>query len=280
MRFTIRHETLYRYSSPVTFSPHITRLRPRDDGTQRTLGFSLDIDPAPGVSSPSLDVDGNIIDHHSFFCAADHLRIVSSLEVETLRTNAFDYLPDPGFDTLPVRYANAHQAALAAYLARADNDGGVLAFAQSVAAESNGTPVGFLDTLNRAISQRIRHHHRERGAAQSAATTLARRAGACRDLTVLYMEACRSLGFAARFVSGYRRGDLTRRARHLHAWPEVFVAGGGWRGWDPIEGVAVADAHVALAASATQAGTMPVSGSYFGTGISSALDYRIQIDAA
>src|SRR5688572_23697622 len=158
MRFTIRHETLYRYSSPVTFSPHITRLRPRDDGTQRTLGFSLDIDPAPGVSSPSLDVDGNIIDHHSFFCAADHLRIVSSLEVETLRTNAFDYLPDPGFDTLPVRYANAHQAALAAYLTRADNDGGVLAFAQSVAAESNGTPVGFLDTLNRAISQRIRHH--------------------------------------------------------------------------------------------------------------------------
>ena len=278
MRFTIRHETLYRYTSPVTFSPHITRLRPRSDGTQRTLGFSLEIDPVPVVSAPSFDVHGNMIDHHSFVCAADHLRIVSSFEVETLRP--FDYRPDPGFDTLPVRYPDAQRQALAAYLTCTDDDPGVLAFAQSIAAESNGTLIGFLHTLNRAISHRIRHHHRERGAAQSAGTTLARRGGACRDLTVLFMEACRSLGLAARFVSGYRRGDLARRARHLHAWPEVFIPGGGWRGWDPIEGVAVADAHVALAAAATQAGTMPVSGSYFGAGIRSMLEYRIQIDAA
>ena len=279
MRFTIRHETLYRYTAPGTFSPHITRLRPRNDGSQRTIAFSLEIDPAPSVSSPSLDVDGNVIDHHSFFSGADHLQIVATAEVETLRANAFDYLPDAGFDALPAHYIDGQPSALAAYLLPAEKDAGVLDFAQSVAAESNGTPIGFLDTLNRAISQRIHNQHRERGSAQSAAVTLARRAGACRDLTVLYMEACRSLGFAARFVSGYRRGDLTRGARHLHAWPEVFIPGGGWRGWDPVEGIAIADTHVALAASAAQAGTMPVSGSYYGAGIRSTLSYRIQIDA-
>ena len=280
MRFKIRHETLYRYTAPVTFSPHVTRLRPRTDGSQRTVSFALEIDPAPSTSSPALDVDGNIIDHHSFLGAADRLRIVSTAEVETLRANAFDYLPAAGFDTLPVRYLDGQPTALAAYLTRANADDSVLVFAQTVAADSNGTPVGFLDALNRAIARRIRTRYREHGAAQTAAVTLAGGVGACRDSTVLYMEACRSLGFAARFVSGYRRGDLTRKVRDLHSWPEVFVPGGGWRGWDPVEGVAIADTHVALAAAATQAGTMPVSGSYFGAGVGSTLEYTVDIQVA
>ncbi len=279
MHFTIRHETLYRYSAPVTFSPHTTRLRPRDDGTQRTISFSLDIDPVPSVTSPSLDADGNIIDHHSFFESADHLRIVSKMEVETLRANAFDYIPDAGFTALPVSYMHGDSSALASYLEHEENNRTVRAFADSVAAQTNGNPVAFLDALNRVISQRIRNQIRRHGAAQSAAVTLERGAGACRDLTVLYMEACRSLGIAARFVSGYRRGDLRRTDRHLHAWAEVFIPGGGWRGWDPVEGVAVADTHVALAASATQSGTMPVSGSYYGVGITTTLSYKIEISA-
>lgn len=279
MRFTIAHETLYRYSAPVSFAPHITRLRPRDDGTQKTIAFALDIQPAPSHTNQSLDADGNVIDQHWFLTCANRLRIVSRMEVETLRSNAFDFLPDGEFDGLPVQYADQHAAALSPYLAPARKVASVVAFAESIAAESNGTPVGFLDTLNRAISRRIPNQLRHRGGAQTAAVTLVRRMGACRDLTVLYMEAARSLGFAARFVSGYRRGDLRRRDRHLHAWAEVFIPGGGWRGWDPVEGIAIADTHVALAASASQAGTMPVEGSYYGVGVTTTLSYKIEIDA-
>jgi hypothetical protein len=57
----------------------------------------------------------------------------------------------------------------------------------------------------------------------------------------------------------------------------VFIPGGGWRGWDPVEGLAVADTHVALAAAATQTDTMPVEGTFYGTGAASKLFYRLQI---
>ncbi len=276
MRFTIRHETLYCYSAQVSFAPHVTRLRPRDDGTQRTVAFALEIEPVPSHTAQALDADGNIIDHHWFLATADRLRIASTIEVETLRSNAFDYIPDVSFDTLPVRYVDGQARALAPYLTRAELDGNVLAFAEAIAADTGSRPVAFLDGLNRAISQRIRNQIRYHGRAQPAAVTLTSGTGACRDLTVLYMEAARALGFAARFVSGYRRGNLGMR-RHLHAWAEVYIPGGGWRGWDPVEGVAIADTHVALAASAVQAGTMPVEGSYYGAGVTTTLSYKIEI---
>jgi transglutaminase-like putative cysteine protease len=85
--------------------------------------------------------------------------------------------------------------------------------------------------------------------------------GSCRDFTVLFMEACRAVGLAARFVSGYEEGDSTVLERDLHAWAEVYIPGGGWRGFDPTHGLAVADRHVALVASAFPQFTAPVTGS-------------------
>jgi transglutaminase-like putative cysteine protease len=133
--------------------------------------------------------------------------------------------------------------------------------------------------LNRALHEGFRAHVRDGGHAQTPAETLARRAGACRDLAVLFMAVCRAWGLAARFASGYRRGDLARPDRHLHAWPEVWCPGGGWRGWDPVEGVAVADRHVALAAGVRQIDTMPVEGSFAGAGVTSTLHYVVEIHA-
>jgi len=56
------------------------------------------------------------------------------------------------------------------------------------------------------------------------------------------MEACRALGLAARFVSGYQEGDPNQEERD--AWAEVYLPGAGWRGYDPTNGIAVADRHV------------------------------------
>ncbi len=53
--------------------------------------------------------------------------------------------------------------------------------------------------------------------------------------------------------------------RHLHAWAEIYLPGGGWRGYDPTQGLAVADQHIPLAASPTPSGTAPVSGGWRGS---------------
>jgi hypothetical protein len=61
---------------------------------------------------------------------------------------------------------------------------------------------------------------------------------------MLYVEACRSQGLAARFVSGYSMHHPPEVSEHeLHAWAEVYLSGGGWRGYDPSLGLAVADGH-------------------------------------
>jgi transglutaminase-like putative cysteine protease len=74
------------------------------------------------------------------------------------------------------------------------------------------------------------------------------------------MEACRAVGLATRFVSGYQEGDLSTDDWELHAWAEVYLPGGGWRGYDPTHGLVVSDRHIALVASANSLYTAPVVG--------------------
>ena len=105
--------------------------------------------------------------------------------------------------------------------------------------------------------------------------------GACRDVTVLFLESARALGLPGRFVSGYQaRPAVEDGRRHLHAWAEVFLPGSGWRGWDVTHGTRVTDGHVALSAAPTQAGTMPIEGgfSFVGRGVASTLGYSVVID--
>jgi len=91
------------------------------------------------------------------------------------------------------------------------------------------------------------------------------------------MAVCRSVGLAARFVSGYQEGDPDMEERHLHAWPEVYVPGGGWRGYDPTHGLNVADRHIALAASHWAKGTLPVKGNFRKTGAAARMSYHISL---
>jgi transglutaminase-like putative cysteine protease len=63
---------------------------------------------------------------------------------------------------------------------------------------------------------------------------------------VLFVEACRSQGLPARFVSGYWRGIHSQDRREMHAWAEVYLPGAGWRGYDPVPGLAVTDTHVGV----------------------------------
>jgi transglutaminase-like putative cysteine protease len=279
MRFRVHHQTRYRYAAPVALGAHVMRLRPREDAVQRLVRCTLEIDPQPTRTSGASDAEGNVVTHAWFAGRTDALTVTSAFEVETLREDPFDYLPDASFETVPVRYPVELARVLQPCL-EPEHSASVRDFAGEVRAEAGDAPVAFLDALNHTIHSRTRLAVRDDGRpAQSAVETLARGRGACRDVTVLFMEAARTMGLAARFVSGYRRGDVTRPDRHLHAWAEVFIPGGGWRGWDPVEGVAVADRHVALAASAQQIHTMPITGVYFGWGVGATLEYTIRIEA-
>ncbi len=272
MRFSVYHETHYRYSSPVTLAAHVLRLTPRADAAVLRM-HQLTIDPAPTLRRDLVDRHGNTLTRLEFASLSEHLRIVSRFDLETSHQPA--PVPVP-FPRLP--WSSCASGAMADYLPGGAEDESVQAFAAELASESEWEVLGFLERLNRTLFSRMDRHIRAGGAAQSPAHTLATGRGACRDLTVLFMAACRSLGIAARFVSGYQaHADTPDGRRHLHAWAEVFLPGLGWRGFDPMHGLAVTDGHVALCAAPEQAATMPVEGGFYGDGITSTLDYDVRI---
>jgi len=272
MRFSVRHETLYRYSMPVGLGLHVLRLNPRAEGA-RILAGSLTVHPAPSMRHEQTDRFGNRVTRVSFAGVSDHLRIENGFDVDIISAAP---LRDSGLPRLP--WSSSPPDELADYRPDGEPDVAVQAFASALVSHGGGPALPFLDGLSQALFTRLERHIRIDGAAQAPAHTLAIGRGACRDLTVLFMAACRSLGIAARFVSGYQaQADTPDGQRHLHAWPEVFLPGLGWRGFDPTHGIAVTDGHVALCAAPDQAATMPVEGGYFGNGVTAALEYRVQI---
>jgi transglutaminase-like putative cysteine protease len=280
MRFEIDHLTRYEYSRAVFLEPHTFRLRPRSDTFQRLVRFQLQIEPKPVVLSEALDVEGNVVAHAWFSGMTDSLAMRVSFEAETLRPNPFDYLLvlDQTADELPLRYRAEVLPVLSACLdSRSDADGPVARFARSVAGEVNGQVLPFLLQLSRQIHKEFDVVVREEGESWPPERTLNGRLGACRDVTVLFMECCRSLGIASRFVSGYQEGDTEVERRYMHAWAEVYIPGGGWRGYDPTHGLAVADRHIALAASAKPALAAPVSGNFRGTGVFSRMHTELTL---
>ena len=119
---------------------------------------------------------------------------------------------------------------------------------------------------------------RSDGPPRPAAETLAAGEGSCRDLAVVFSEACRAAGVPARFVSGYETAAASGEHAYMHAWAEAYVPGGGWRGYDPSRGLAVSTSHVAVAAAADPALASPVAGSYRGAS-ESVMDFQIQMQA-
>ena len=119
-----------------------------------------------------------------------------------------------------------------------------------------------LHAINTAIPKRIGYVRREEPGVQRPAETLHIGGGSCRDSATLFIETCRHLGLAARFVSGYLYAPgLPAAQGATHAWGEVYLPGGGWRGYDSTTGTHVGGDHIAMAVSRHPETVPPISGS-------------------
>ncbi len=285
MLYQISHITTYKYSQPVTLQPHLVRLRPRSNGWQTLKLFSLQVTPTPISRSQIIDLDGNALIKVWFPPEkTDYLQVQAQSQVETHESNPFNYLMEPWAARLPIDYPASLLLQLQPYLTgqnvsfATSVDPIALQLAQEINHAVSGDTINFLGTLNQRIYETCTYLIRETGTPLSPRITWSEKQGSCRDLTVLFIEVCRSVGLAARFVSGYQEGDLDQNDRHLHAWAEVYLPGAGWRGYDPTHGLAVSDRHIALVASAVSNYAAPISGSFSqGGNVQSTIHYQIQI---
>lgn len=276
MHFNIVHTTTYTYPQAVVLGPHVLRLRPRSTAEQQVLNFALAIDPQPPGINPILDTDGNA----TVRCwwpemTLTTLQVTATSEVLTLCTNPFNFLLESGATHFPLDYPSSLQAMLHPYVYQ-DRDTIATQLAQKIALDVDGNVLEFLTTLNQQIHQNCKYQIRETGQPFPPWMTWAQKQGTCRDFVMLFIAACRGMGLAARFVSGYEAGDPDHE-QALHAWAEVYLPGAGWRGYDPTMGLVVCDRHVALVASAWPQHTTPIVGGLNGRASQPTLTYTVNV---
>jgi transglutaminase-like putative cysteine protease len=214
------------------------------------------------------------------------LEFRSECLVETLDTNPFDFFLKPGAFSFPFSYEPREKIALAPCLAlQPETNVDTLRawLAERLTAPPTET-VPFLTALNLAVRDALRYTRREEPGIQSVGNTLARGSGSCRDYAVFFIELCRTLGVAARFVSGYlyeppAAGVTNPLPPATHAWAEVYLPGAGWRGLDATRGIFCDDAYVAVAHAAHGDSVSPVQGNFFGpAGTTSTLTIKLTVE--
>ncbi|MDY6835467.1 MAG: transglutaminase family protein [Chloroflexota bacterium] len=280
MQIEIAHTIKYSYSKAVFVEPMTLRLRPRCNSAQRLNTFQLNIKPIPAGVSENIDLEGNITATIWFDDEHDFVHVSARSEVETLLTNPFEFIvTEKSALSLPAFYAELYGKDLECYITQRFPCNEVERFIESPLQESRGEIISFLMKLASYIEKSFDKETREHGWPRPPAKTLARRKGTCRDLALLYMEACRVVGIPARFVSGYRclEDEDSEDRQYLHAWAEVYIPGGGWRGFDPSCGKVVADRHIAVAAAADPDKAAPISGSFRGNNTRSTIEYNVSI---
>ncbi|GAB4016781.1 transglutaminase family protein [Spirosoma koreense] len=263
MHLHVRHESEYTYDIPVALGPQTLYLYPRTYPYQRLLDYTLIIDPTPAKIVRNIDVEGNVQQLVYFSRPTNRLRVTAEIQLQSEEFNSFDFVLFP-FEAqrVPFQYPKAEQELLQPYLQRVGVSDRVEQWARQIAADAGWQTTGFLMNLNQTIRQ-FTYEIRELGAPFPPEQTLTLARGSCRDYTTLFMAACRSLGIAARFVSGYLFGN-PQQEHQLHAWAEVYLPGAGWRGFDPTEGSVVVNRHIFLTSTAQPELAAPIRGTFSG----------------
>jgi transglutaminase-like putative cysteine protease len=280
MILSVSHMMEYVYSKPIFIEPTTIRLRPRSDVGQRLHSSQMVISPQPAGITDCVDLDGNATSYAWFNGLQEKLTLSVMSTAEALRENPFDFVfPSERQAQLPMRYSPVEKMQLEAYMRRDTTDPEVHRFAAEIAGDADGDTMKFLINLTTRIADTFARIVREAGEARPSGQTLQLKKGACRDLAVLFMDSCKAVGIAVRFVSGYCHSEDKTSDRELHAWAEVYLPGGGWRGYDPSEGIAVTQGHIALAASPFPEGAAPISGAVRGDGAEAKLSYQVSISS-
>jgi transglutaminase-like putative cysteine protease len=270
----VNHKTTYVYKKPVQFGEHRLMSRPRDSHDLRLLNTTLVIDPPASSIRWIHDVFGNSIAIATFNQPAERLVFESGFRAEHFPTEAQALDVDSYATRFPFNYSADDAMDLSHTRDRhyPDPEHKVDTWAKAVLeATESGATLAVLTAMTSAIKGQFKYVEREADGVQTPLETLELESGSCRDFAVFMMEAARSLGLAARFVSGYLYDEMLVGAASglvgggaTHAWVQVFLPGAGWVEFDPTNALIGGRnlIRVAVARDASQAA--PLVGSYSG----------------
>lgn len=287
-KLEIVHRTRYEYSEPVTLGDHRLMFRPRDSHDLRLLQTGLAIEPAAQVRWIH-DPFGNSIAIASFEGSTQALELTSTIQLEHFaappelspieeyaRTLPFAYLAEEAPDLL--RYVERHYP---------DPNAEVSTWTkQFLEGEGGADTFATLTRLCKGIQETLKYAMRFEIGTQPPATTLQSGGGTCRDYALLMMEGVRSLGIAARFITGYlydpaldaAPGEEVAHA-YPHAWLEVYLPGAGWVEFDPTNGIIGSERLIRVGVGRDPEQAMPIKGTFTGSAdvvVTTAVDVQVR----
>jgi transglutaminase-like putative cysteine protease len=277
MRYELEHVTAYDYESPVLHGRHVIRKRPRQLPSQRVSGTTLEVRPAPVWSRQELDYFGNVVDVVEVIEPHDSLvvRMSSTVEVEVDPTDLEVPLFHQSWEAARERIARdpscfeAREMQLDSPLVRR------LPALQTYAKETFAPGRSLLDAViefNERIFEEFTYDPAFSDVSTPLARVLSERRGVCQDFAHIAVGALRSLGLAARYVSGYLETTPPPGKARLvgadasHAWPSVFVPDHGWVAFDPTNGVLPGERHIVVAWGRDFSDVSPLRGVVLGGG--------------
>ena len=269
--FSVRHVTEYRYKRPVKFGEHRLLFRPRDSYDQRLLEATLVVEPEPATIRWMHDVFGNCVAIIRISRKAPVLRFETRIRLDHT-VDPLDFKIEDHALTYPFIYDPEEMGDLQPTMQRhyPDKNDEISRWARQFLKPGASTDTGrLLMTMCYAIYEGFVYARRSEQGTQLPLTTLETRKGTCRDFALLMMEAARSLGLAARFVSGYvyvpdRDGSTTRGGGSTHAWCQIYLPGAGWVEFDPTNGIVGNRDLIRVAVARDPSQAVPLSGSYSG----------------
>lgn len=277
MRYRVEHRTTYRYSEPVTVSHHVARLQPRLTAQQHEHAFSLEVTPAPTVRTARNDYFGNRVCFFSIEELHSELEVTACTEVEVspIQPPALELSPpweavaEMFRDPVSPEVAEAYQFVFDSPLLRSSP--ALADYARESFPATTPLLVGVRD-LTRRIHRDFRFDPEATTVSTPLQEVFEKRHGVCQDFAHLGIACMRSLGLAARYVSGYLRTDPPPGqprmigADYSHAWFSVFCPRLGFIDFDPTNDLIPSDRHVVAAIGRDFSEVSPLAGIVLGGG--------------
>ncbi|MDB5300850.1 MAG: transglutaminase domain protein [Phycisphaerales bacterium] len=257
MKYKVTHTTQYYYGEPVPLCHNVVHLKPRDTERQTCLSHAIGVSPSPTTMRERFDFFGNPVEWFSVQEPHDTLKIVASSLVQVKSFEPPTGLWWPAWDEVARMLSGRRDPALldARQFTFDSTFVPIDAELAEYAAPSFAPGRPMLDCV-----VELTHRIYEEFKFDSGVTTIGtpvldvlhHRHGVCQDFAHLQIGCLRSLGLAARYVSGYlvTRPPAGRPrlvgADTSHAWVAAYFPDFGWIDFDPTNGLIPTVGHITL----------------------------------
>jgi transglutaminase-like putative cysteine protease len=277
LHYRITHITTYTYSETVSLCQNVAHLKPRDWSRQWCERSSLTIDPNPAVMEEKTDFFGNPTTYFTVQEPHKQLKITVTHKMGVRSESVAATEISPAWETVRDRLAvdrsdewlDAFQYAFESRYAPARET--FLEYAQTSFTPNRPILEASLD-LTRRIHADFVYDPVATTVATPVEEVFENRRGVCQDFAHFQLACLRSLGLAARYISGYLstvpppgRPRLVG-ADATHAWVSVFCGDLGWIDFDPTNNQIPGDRHILLAWGRDYEDVSPVKGVILGGG--------------